>query len=155
MINITIEGESAYDVRKQIQELLGLTPTAEPAIRSEKIAENFETSKTEVEKPVETSKRKTKAEKALEAVQPAIEEQLGATDIQDNGINSETAPEESKTVTKEMLQEKAVSLIRNGKKEQVTATIKGFGADSISQADKNPVKAEDYQALMDAFNKIV
>jgi hypothetical protein len=156
MIQINLQFETGAEARKALEELLGTAGKiqfewTEKPIKDEKIAENFETPKTEVEK-TEKPKRQTKAEKALEAAKPAIEEQLGEMDIQDE----EPAKEEPKasTITKEMLQEKAVNLIRNGKKAEVTETIKKFGADSISQADKNPVKPEDYAALMDAFNAI-
>ncbi len=53
-----------------------------------------------------------------------------------------------------MLQEKAVNLIRNNKKPEVVAVFKKFGADSIAQADKNPLKVEDYPAVMDELNKL-
>jgi hypothetical protein len=68
----------------------------------------------------------------------------------------ESVKEEAKvaSVTKEMLQEKAVNLIRNSKKEQVVAVLKQFGADSIAQAEKNPLKVEDYPAVMDELNKL-
>jgi hypothetical protein len=158
MIQINLQFETGAEARKALTELLGGHEVSTEkvdkflnSIKDEKIAENFETPKTEIEK-TEKPKRQTKAEKALEAAKPAIEEQLGEMDIQDE----EPAKEEPKasTITKEMLQEKAVNLIRNGKKAEVTETIKKFGADSISQADKNPVKPEDYAALMDAFNAI-
>jgi len=157
MIKIELEFPTGAEARQALADLLGYSQVAfnfpEKPINDEKIAENFEAPKTEVSE-VETpvKKRRTKAEIALEAAQPAIEGQLGETDIQ----REEPAKEEPKAsaITKEMLQEKAVNLIRNGKKAEVTETIKKFGADSISQADKNPVKTEDYAALMDAFNAI-
>jgi hypothetical protein len=156
MIQINLQFETGAEARRALEELLGgsLTVTQpEISIKDEKITESFEAPKTEVpaeETPVK--KRRAKAEieheKAVVAVAETVEEE--------KDIQAETpAKEETKAVTKEMLQEKAVNLIRNGKKEQVTATIKGFGADSISQADKNPVKPGDYSALMDAFNAIV
>jgi hypothetical protein len=161
MIKIELEFPTGAEARQALMELLGGTIQIESkpeiSIKDEKITENFDALKTEEGQP---RKRQTKAEKTLAAAKPAIEEQLGTTNIQDGPTIEQANEEESETkqpvsaITKEMLQEKAVNLIRNGKKAEVTETIKKFGADSISQADKNPVKPEDYAALMDAFNAI-
>lgn len=162
MIKIELEFATGAEARQALTQLLGGTTMSadtaaalnRSAIRDEQIAENFEAPKIEIlkdEKPAEettTKKRRTKAE--IEAEKAAQSE---PTIEQANEGESEQ-PKVS-TVTKEMLQEKAVSLIRNGKKEQVTATIKSFGADSISQVDKNPVKLEDYPALLDKLNEII
>ena len=158
MIQINLQFETGAEARKALEELLGNSTQIvehhiKGAIENEKIAENFETPKTEVEKTEKPErKRQPKAEKVLEAAKPGIEDQLGETDIQEEAHVKEKL--KASAITKEMLQEKAVNLIRNGKKAEVTETIKKFGADSISQADKNPVKTEDYAALMDAFNAI-
>lgn len=159
MIKIELEFATGAEARQALTQLLGGTTMSadtaaalnRSAIRDEQIAENFEAPKMEVEKPAEettTKKRRTKAE--IEAEKAAQSEPT----IQQANESESEQPKVS-TVTKEMLQEKAVSLIRNGKKEQVTATIKSFGADSISQVDKNPVKLEDYPALLDKLNEIV
>lgn len=172
MIKIELEFPTGAEARKALTELLGGTfpsPLAigdqpkgntEFAIEGQKNAENFEAPKMEVVKdeiPAGEStktKRRTKAEIEAEknAVPPGSAETQpeGGDDIQ----GDEVVKNEAVVITKEMLQEKAVGLIRNGKKDQVTTTIKSFGADSISQADKNPVKLENYAALMDAFNKL-
>lgn len=160
MIELKLEFATGIEMREALEQLLNgsLVTTKirlpEPAIWVEKIAENFEAPKMEVVKPAEettTKKRRTKAE--IEAERLALEKQDGP--IIEQAHEGETEQPKASTVTKEMLQEKAVSLIRNGKKEQVTATIKSFGADSISQVDKNPVKLEDYPALLDKLNEIV
>lgn len=156
MINITIEGESASDVRKQIQELLGLIPATENPIKDEKIAENFagsETQVSETEKPAEeipAKKRRSRAEiDAEKNTPPASVEEKVADDIE-----ASIEAEKTSSVTKEMLQNKAVELIRLNKKPEVVALLKKFGADSIAQDNKNPLKVEDYSAVMDELNKL-
>jgi len=158
MINITIDCATGAEAREQLMALLGATdgPFTEIAIKDEKIAKNFEIPKTEVvkEEIPAGKKRRTKAEiEAEKNGAPAADEIVPeGADIQEEAPVKEEP--KASAITKEMLQEKAVNLIRNGKKAEVTETIKKFGADSISQADKNPVKTEDYAALMDAFNAI-
>ncbi len=162
MIQINLQFETGAEARKALEELLGgsLTISPEIAIKDEKTAENFEASKTEtqeIQKPAEEStgkKRRTKAE--IEAAsKSALEEAEKQGEAEGNIVDAKPEEEtKASSVTKEMLQAKAVELIRGGKKDQVTATIKSFDADSISQPDKKPVKVEDYAALMDAFNKI-
>lgn len=166
MIKLELQFETGAECRQALLELLGGTVTTikgsdlqnsleRSAIKDEKIAENFEAQKTETateEVPVKKRRTRAEADKAPEK-DNAAQESLKSEDIQ----SEEPANEEPKAsaITKEMLQAKAVELIRGGKKDQVTATIKSFDADSISQPDKKPVKVEDYAALMDAFNKIV
>lgn len=163
MINITIDCATGAEAREQIMALLGATsgPFEQIAIRYEKIAENFESPKMEVVKDENSGKkRRTKAEIEAEglkklnaALDPADPE---VKDIQDDGINPETAPEKeaSKAITADMLKEKAVELIRNNKKPEVTALVKSFGADSVATVDKNPIKPEDYVRFMDELNKL-
>lgn len=162
MIKIKIEAENAVDARQQMLELLGVIPSEAKAIRNEKIAENFEASKMEVLKDeipeqeiLITKKRRTKAELALENAAPAIEKELTPEggDIQSDNVETETK-EASKAITADMLKEKAVELIRNNKKPEVTALVKSFGADSVATADKNPIKPEDYVRFMDEMNKL-
>lgn len=164
MIEIKIECATGAEARQQLIDLLfndvdPSMPLRENRIKDEKIAENFEGLKIETQeaqKPAEEStgkKRRTKAE--IEAASKSAQKEA---EKQAEGNIVDAKPEEepkASTITKEMLQAKAVELIRNGKKDQVTTTIKSFDADSISQPDKKPVKVEDYAALMDAFNKII
>lgn len=164
MIQINLQFETGAEARKALEELLGSSTQIvehhiKGAIENEKIAENFaapETQVSEVETPVK--KRRIKAELALENAAPAIEKELvpEGGDIQDDGINPETDPakEGSKAITADMLKEKAVELIRNNKKPEVTALVKSFGADSVATADKNPIKPEDYVRFMDELNKL-
>lgn len=164
MIKIELQFETGAEARQALTELFGNNITGivkfeDFPIKDEKIAENFETPKTE-EKAAETPtrKRQTKADKEAEKTSTTVvsgnEPEGTVTNHTDNAITQEQDNKAANAVTKEMLQAKAVELIRGGKKDQVTATIKSFDADSISQPDKKPVKVEDYAALMDAFNKI-
>lgn len=162
MIKIELQFETGAEARKALEELLGGSLTIsikkpEIAIKDEKIAENFEAPKMEVvkdEKPVE-KKRRTKAEIEAEKNASAPETKEDNYIHRPEGETNDGPFEPSKpAVTKEMLQEKAVNLIRNQKKEAVVAVLKKFGADSIAQADKNPLKVEDYPAVMDELNKI-
>lgn len=158
MIKIELEFATGAEARQALTELLGTTTVKAEDLKirigDEKPAENFEAPKMEVEKPAEenvTKKRRTRAEIEAEkaAGQQIVEEATGVSEIK-------SEPEENKVsaVTKEMLQEKAVNLIRNSKKEKVVEVLKSFGADSIAQADKNPLKVEDYTTVMDELNKI-
>lgn len=160
MIQINLQFETGAEARKALEELLGnATQIVEHhikgAIENEKNAENFAASETqvsEVETPVK--KRRTKVEIAADAVAPAIGEALGSeVDIQSENIEAETK-EGSKAITADMLKEKAVEIIRNNKKPEVTALVKSFGADSVATADKNPIKPEDYVRFMDELNKL-
>ena|ERR1700745_1658220 len=168
MIKIELQFETGAEARQALNELLGHGLTTvirgedlkhQISIKDGKIAENFEAPKTEIEKeekPAEeipAKKRRTKAE--IEAEKKAVTDSA-EDDIQSNQAETlaQDNKEQVKAVTKEMLQEKSVSLIRQNKKEEVVAAIKSFGADSISQPDKSPVKSEDYAALMDKLNAI-
>lgn len=166
MINITIDCATGAEAREQLIALLyaehAITDEKSFAIRNEKIAENFETQQTETqqtEKPVEenaTKKRRTKAEIEAGKTVATAQQEKPADEQEDNDI-AQTQAQDNKAanaVTKEMLQEKAVNLIRNHKKPEVVAALKKFGADSIAQADKNPLKVEDYPAVMDELNKL-
>lgn len=164
MIELKLEFATGIEMREALEQLLNgsLVTTKirlpEPAIGVEKTAENFEVPKMEVEKPAEETaapgkKRRTKAE--IEAEKNASAPAADETDIQSDNDVAETDNKEATTVTAVMLQEKAVSLIRNNKKSEVVAIIKKFGGDSISQADKNPLKVEVYADVMDELNKIV
>lgn len=169
MIKIELEFATGAEARQALMDLIGgnintIAFKTEPAIRNEKIAENFEAPKMEVLKdeiPGENSapkKRRTKAELVLENVAPAIEKELAPDhleggDIQSDNVGTETK-EASKAITADMLKEKAVELIRNNKKPEVTALVKSFGADSVGTADKNPIKPEDYVRFMDELNKL-
>lgn len=167
MIKIELEFATGAEARQALTELLGGTVVTmqkpEISIKEEKIAENFQEPKTEnvnSEKPAEeipaTKKRKVAGKNLSEdklAEKPA--------DIQDHqeGGDNETeqtnVPEKNvSAVTAVMLQNKALDLIRGGKKELVVAIIKKFGGDSISQADKNPLKEEVYSDVMDELNKL-
>lgn len=166
MINITIDCATGAEARQQLMALLGAAdgPFEQISIRNEKIAENFAASETqvsEVETPVK--KRRTRAEIEAEVIKKEVTQIAPGgpapdriTDIQDDGINPETDPakEASKAITADMLKEKAVELIRNNKKPEVTALVKSFGADSVATADKNPIKPEDYVRFMDELNKL-
>lgn len=167
MINITIDCATGAEARQQLMALLGATdgPFEQISIRDEKIAENFEPPKMEVLKDEiqgENSapkKRRTKAEIAADAIAPAVGEALGGeVDIQSDNDVAETQAQDnkeaSKAITADMLKEKAVELIRNNKKPEVTALVKSFGADSVATADKNPIKPEDYVRFMDELNKL-
>lgn len=163
MIKLKLEFATGEECRNALAALLGgdLSVVTEKPIRDEKIAENFEAPKMEVVKDENSGKkRRTKAEIEAEglkklnaALDPADPE---VKDIQDDGINPETdtAKEASKAITADMLKEKAVELIRNNKKPEVTALVKSFGADSVATADKNPIKPEDYVRFMDELNKL-
>jgi hypothetical protein len=166
MIKIELEFATGAEARQALTELLGgnlsvILRSEDLAIRNEKIAENFEAPKMEVLKdeiPGENSapkRRRTKAELALENAAPAVEKELALEggDIQSDNIETETK-EASKAITADMLKEKAVELIRNNKKPEVTALVKSFGADSVATADKNPIKPEDYIRFMDELNKL-
>lgn len=168
MIKIELEFPTGAEARQALTELLGgnINPTIrfqDLPIKDEKIAENFEAPKMEVLKdeiPGENSapkKRRTRAEIEAEAIKKEVTQIAPGgpapdriTDIQDDGINTEA----SKAITADMLKEKAVELIRNNKKPEVTALVKSFGADSVATADKNPIKPEDYVRFMDELNKL-
>lgn len=166
MIKIELEFPTGAEARQALTELLGgnINPIIrfqDLPIKDEKIAENFEAPKMEVVKDENVSgnsgkaKRRTKAEieaekNASAAIEDNDENREGSADIQDDGINTEA----SKAITADMLKEKAVELIRNNKKPEVTALVKSFGADSVATADKNPIKPEDYVRFMDELNKL-
>jgi hypothetical protein len=167
MIKLKLEFATGEECRNALVALLGGDLTAiqqKPEIRigDEKIAGNFEAPKTETTaEEIPVKKRRTKAEIEAEKAPVTPEKDNAAQeslkeDIQDDGINPETAPKEetASAVTAKMLQDKAVSVIRLGKKEEVTKLLEKFGAKSISQADKSPLKVEDYAAVMDELNKL-
>lgn len=161
MIEIKIEASTGAEARQYLMDLL--FNDTQPSIpvkavaTKEQISEDvkaLEESYQDLQKLAESrepKKRQTKAEKqiaeAANSTPPESVEEKVADDIQ------EEAPKES-AVTVNMLQAKSVELIRGGKKEMVVAVIKKFGGDSISQADKNPLKVEDYSAVMDELNKL-
>jgi hypothetical protein len=163
MIKIELQFETGAEAREALEQLLGFK-SIEVAqrlsisdIKDEKNTKNFEASKTEVVKDersaeeVPIKKRRTKAE--VEAEKSAQNEPEPSIEQANEG-ESETKQLKAPAVTKEMLQEKAVNLIRNSQKDAVVAVLKKFGADSIAQADKNPLKVEDYSAAMDELNKL-
>lgn len=169
MIKLKLEFATGEECRNALVALLGgdlsvIEQKPQIAIKDEKIAENFSAPKMEVvedEKPAEvsasTKKRRTKAEiEAANAENTAARSEVDET-VEQKDIQTDAAPKEEakeSAVTATMLQEKAVNLIRNGKKELVVAIIKKFGGDSISQADKNPLKPEVYAEVMDELNKL-
>lgn len=167
MIKIELQFETGAEARQALTELLGGTVVTmqkpEISIKDEKIAENFQEPKTEnvnSEKPAEeipaTKKRKVTGKNLSEdklAEKPAEQE----VDIQSDNDQATVASQDNKAasaVTAVMLQNKALDLIRGGKKELVVAVIKKFGGDSISQAEKNPLKEEVYSDVMDELNKL-
>lgn len=172
MINITINAETGAEARGALLELLGLTGQssvqtiiASPGmiiVDDPKLEATGEQAKEFVAET--TKKRRSKAEieadkaaAVIENVQEAVEEQLKPTvDTTDNDV-AETQLQDNKdqvTVTKEDLQKKAVELGRVGKKELCRAVLQKHGADSISTADKNPLKVELYATVLDEFNKL-
>lgn len=165
MITITIDCASGAEAREHLTALLGTKDG-----RFEQISikdENFppeamiivddpipgKENSAEAQQCIDKTlkKRRTKAE-----IDAEKEKTIAENVVETSADIKEPAKEEIKVsaVTKEMLQEKAVNLIRNSKKDKVVEVLKSFGADSIAQADKNPLKVEDYAVVMDELNKL-
>lgn len=160
MINITIDCATGAEVREHLLAILGLTGQS-PVITTipqpgmiivddPKPEATGEAAKEFVAETVKKrrSKAEIEADKAtvvIENIQETVEEQLKPT--------VDETPAET-TVTKEDLQKKAVELGRVGKKELCRAVLQKHGADSISTADKNPLKLELYATVLEEFNKL-
>lgn len=160
MINITIDCATGAEVREHLLAILGLTGQS-PVITTipqpgmiivddPKPEATGEAAKEFVAETVKKrrSKAEIEADKAtvvIENIQETVEEQLKPT--------VDETPAET-TATKEDLQKKAVELGRVGKKELCRAVLQKHGADSISTADKNPLKLELYAIVLEEFNKL-
>lgn len=164
MIKIEINAETGVEARSALLELLGLTSQSQLVIPApiQNVGELAEQIADVHKVPMQIvgeapKKRRTKAEIEAEAkaITPAAEETNNEPDTSQatsGTVEPETAAET--TVTKEDLQKKAVELGRVGKKELCRAVLQKFGADSISTADKNPLKVELYAEVLAQFNEL-
>lgn len=167
MINITIDCATGAEVREHLLAILGLTgqspvittiaqpgmiivddpkPEATGEAAKEFIAETVKKRRSKAE--IEAEKNRENLETAVIKEQSEYEEAANQT-----GASQEQVVEHN-AVTKEDLQKKAVELGRVGKKELCRAVLQKHGADSISTADKNPLKLELYAIVLDEFNKL-
>lgn len=177
MINITINAETGAEARGALLELLGLAGQLTACVDFTQLKEqNAEVQKTFMQvaaidpgiiigngihngsELVETAVKKRRSKAEIEAEKNAIDNgQEKVQEMVEAQTAAETKTEEpaaETTVTKEDLQKKAVELGRVGKKELCRAVLQKYGADSISTADKNPLKLELYATVLEEFNKL-
>lgn len=165
MINITINAETGAEARGALLELLGLNggeliATVKGASmqfiaeREDAIVAPPETAPAEAAPAETTKKRRSKAEIEPEKTPVEKPTETFNDNVSDVGTRNGEVVDDSVVVTKEDLQKKAVELGRVGKKELCRAVLQKHGADSISTADKNPLKLELYATVLDEFNKL-
>lgn len=167
-----MEFATGKEARQALEDLLGLTSqssailVANPA-QVQNWGEAAEAIKEAYDDQNRVEALRTEAPKTTRRTKAQIEAEKLAAEKANETPAAETAPEESKpeetkpeetnpetTVTKEDLQKKAVELGRVGKKELCRAVLQKHGADSISTADKNPLKVELYATVLNEFNKL-